>query len=57
MSDKLKTKWCPTCERRRDASLFIRVGKGAERCKDCLEKRKAVNAKIKEKKDAVRNED
>jgi len=46
MNEKLKTKWCPTCERRRDASLFIRVGKGAERCKDCLEKRKAVNAKI-----------
>lgn len=46
METKTNTKWCPTCERRKDASLFVRTGKGAERCTDCLEKRKAVNARI-----------
>lgn len=53
MKEIAKMKWCPTCSRRKDASLFVKTGKGMDRCKDCLEKRNAVNAKIKESKNAV----
>lgn len=42
-----QTKWCPACERRKDASLFVKVKK-VDRCLSCVEKRKEVERKRKQ---------